>query len=122
MFKVAAEVAIEQFWKNDEFRKKVFNGEDIPERPDDIMATACCGLNFPPSMYQLHLQFIHMPMLPFQYYTARKNGHWHHGRFFPLEYVQKALALGDKVKMHVTVDTDVQDIINKVQENGVVYD
>jgi len=122
LFEVGAKVALEQFWSNEQFRNKIFNGETKPQSAADIMETACCGLNFPPSMYQLHLQFIHMPMLPYQYFMARKNGHWHHGRFFPLEYLRKALALGDKVKMEVNENTDIKDIIHKVSENGVVYD
>lgn len=122
MFEVAANVALEQFWSNEEFRNRIFKGEKKPQSAADIIETACCGFNFPPSMYQLHLQFIHMPMSPFQYSMARKNGHWHHGRFFPLEYVRKALALGDKVKMNVTENTDVQDIMQKVSQHGVVYD
>lgn len=122
MFEIAANVAIEQFWKNDQFRNKVFNGETIPGHPDVILDAACCGFNYPPSMYQLHLQFIHMPMTPFQYCQARKNGHWHYGRFFPLEFVRDALKLGDKVKMDITEDTDIQAIIDKARDHGVAYD
>merc|ERR1712087_870911 len=45
--------------------------------------------------YQLHLQFIHMPMTPFQYCQAKKN---------------------------VTEDTNIEDIMNKAHDHGVVYD
>merc|ERR1712083_255570 len=59
---------------------------------------------------------------PFHYNQAKQGGHWHYARFFPLEYVRQALALGDKVKMKVTENTDIHDIMQKVQQNGVVYD
>jgi len=73
-------------------------------------------------MYQLHLQFIHAPLTPFHYNQAKQGGHYHYGRFFPLEYVMKALELGDNVKMDVTEDTAIEDIMRKIQEHGVVYD
>merc|ERR1712032_110073 len=122
MFEIAAKAALEQFWGNEEFQKKFFSGEQRPKTAKDIMDVTCCGCNFPPSMYQLHLQFIHMPLTPFHYNQAKQGGHWHHARFFPLEYIRQALALGDKVKMKITEDTDIQDIMQKVQQNGVVYD
>jgi len=122
MFEVGARVALEQFWGNEEFRKKILNGEQKPLSTKDIMDVTCCGMNFPPSMYQLHLQFIHMPLTPFHYNQARQGGHFHYARFFPLEYVLKVLELGNKVKMNVTENTAIEDIMQKAQENGVVYD
>ncbi|CAK0900562.1 unnamed protein product [Prorocentrum cordatum] len=122
MFETGAKVALDQFWGNDEFRSKIFNGEQKPLSTKEIMDVTCCGMNFPPSMYQLHLQFIHMPLTPFHYNQARQGGHWHYARFFPLEYVMKALELGSKAEMNVTESTSIEDIMQKLQEHGVVYD
>merc|ERR1712046_218684 len=80
------------------------------------------GMNFPPSMYQLHLQYIHLPLLPFHYAMACQENHFHHGRFFPLEYLQKALALGEKAKMGITENTPIEDIVAKMNSLGVNYD
>mmetsp|Transcript_70246 Transcript_70246/g.142666 ORF Transcript_70246/g.142666 Transcript_70246/m.142666 type:complete len:172 (+) Transcript_70246:2-517(+) len=79
-------------------------------------------MNFPPSQFQLHLQFIHTPMLPFHYAQAREENHFHYRRFFPLEYLQKALALGNKVKMDINDDTSVEDILSTVEKHGINYD
>mmetsp|Transcript_12460 Transcript_12460/g.33009 ORF Transcript_12460/g.33009 Transcript_12460/m.33009 type:complete len:399 (-) Transcript_12460:105-1301(-) len=122
LFEIGAKVALDQFWGNEDFRNRIFNGEQKPLSTKEIMDVTCCGMNFPPSMYQLHLQFIHMPLTPFHYNQARQEGHWHYARFFPLEYVIKALELGNKVKMHVTENTPIEDIMQNIQKHGVVYD
>merc|ERR1740129_1627968 len=122
MFETAAKVALDQFWSNEAFRTKVLGGEAAPKTLQEVMDVTCCGMNFPPSMYQLHLQFIHSPLTPFHYNQAKRGDHWHHGRFFPLEYVRKALELGNKVKMNITEDTDIEYIMRKLEEHGVVYD
>jgi len=122
LFQVAARAAMEQFWGDDRFRRKFFANQPIPESPEALADIVLAGLNCPPSMYQLHLQFIHPPMLPFHYCLALEEGHFHHGRFFPLDYIRAALSLGDAVKMKVSDDTDIDDIMRRVSENGVSYD
>merc|ERR1712232_244529 len=86
------------------------------------MSVAMAGMNCPPSQYQLHLQFIHAPLLPFHYALALQYKHFHYGRFFPFEYMRAALAMGDKVRMDIKEDTEMQDIINHVNSLGVSYD
>mmetsp|Transcript_95671 Transcript_95671/g.221833 ORF Transcript_95671/g.221833 Transcript_95671/m.221833 type:complete len:478 (+) Transcript_95671:204-1637(+) len=122
LFQVAASAALKQYWADGPFRKKFFGNQPMPESAEDLLETTLCGVNCPPSMFQLHLQFIHAPLLPFHYCLALGDGHFHHGRFFPLEYVRAALALGEKVRMKITDSTPIEDIINKVSEHGVHYD
>jgi hypothetical protein len=122
MFDTAANAALEQFWKNDEFRAKYFGNEPVPADASALNDIALCGMNFPPSMYQLHLQFVHPPMLPFQYAQSIQENHFHHGRFFPLDFLRKALSLGDSVKMAIDESTEITDIIAKIKELGVNYD
>ena len=45
----------------------------ITATEDEIKTHVMCGLNFPPSQYQLHVQFMLPPLLPFHYnlYVAR---------------------------------------------------
>lgn len=122
LFETAAEAALKSYWSDEVFRNKFFAGESPPtleQIRDDI---ALCGMNYPPSVYQLHLQFIHPPILPFHYAQARDENHFHHGRFFPLEYLRAALEKGDDARISITETTDIQEIIQKMNGLGVNYD
>jgi len=55
------------------------------------------GCNFPPSQFQLHIQYFLPPFLPFQYRMYLEGQHLTHERFFPLEYITAVLALNDPV-------------------------
>lgn len=123
LFDVAANAALEQYWGDEAFRRKVFRGRSKPKDHKEVANfIAAAGFNFPPSMYQLHLQFIHGPMLPFHYQMLCLQEHFTHGRFFPLKYIQEALSLGDKVKVSSSSEPVMEDIIKKIEENGVKYD
>jgi hypothetical protein len=122
LYDICAKAAISQFWADDAARNRYFGGSPMPKSAADLMDVALCGMNYPPSMYQLHLQFIHPPLLPFQYAAAREENHFHYGRFFSLEYLQAALGLGDKAKMVINEYTDIQAIIDKMNALGVNYD
>ena len=66
-------VCLEQHWYDDLFRKTYFANKGIPDSATlKFMGTA--GMNFPPSQQQLHLQYVHGPMLPFQYAVFKT--HW----------------------------------------------
>ena len=57
------EVALEQYLGNTEWRSKLL--QDSASLTDDALAThVCAGLNYPPSQYQLHLQFMLPPFTP----------------------------------------------------------
>ena len=56
------------------------------------------GCNFPPSQFQLHIQYILPPHLPFQYRMYLDGQHYTHKRFFPLEYIKAVLALDEPVR------------------------
>eukprot|EP00931_Biecheleriopsis_adriatica_P057210 TRINITY_DN33929_c0_g1_i1.p1 TRINITY_DN33929_c0_g1~~TRINITY_DN33929_c0_g1_i1.p1 ORF type:complete len:441 (-),score=97.59 TRINITY_DN33929_c0_g1_i1:54-1376(-) len=122
LLRTASQVALQQYWDNEAFREKIWGGSSRPASQEELSELVVLGLNFPPSMYQLHLQFIHMPMLPFHYNMLQVGEHFTYGRFFPLFYLQKALGLGDAVKMTVTDDTDICDIMAMVTKAGVSYD
>jgi len=123
LWEMSAKVAMEQFWGNPAYKSKIL-GENapIPTKTEELVELVATGMNFPPSMYQLHLQFVHFPMMPFQYLMAKEHNHFHHGRFFPLEWLRKALALGKKVQLSVDDSTEISSIIQKVKEAGVNYD
>jgi hypothetical protein len=50
------------------------------------------GLNFPPSQFQLHLQYLLPPLTPYHWGLHRAGKHFGAGRFFPFRYLTKALA------------------------------
>jgi hypothetical protein len=59
---------------------------------DELKGHVCAGLNYPPSQYQLHVQFILPPLLPFHYHLYQRGTHFTHKRFFPVEYVTRNAA------------------------------
>jgi len=121
LLEVARTTCHDQYWGHAKFRKTYFGDEERPS-PEKVGDFALSGMNFPPSMYQLHLQFIHPPLLPFHFNMFMAEGHFSHGRFFPIDYLLKALALGDIVKMKVDDNTDIRAIIDVVNKHGVNYD
>lgn len=117
--------AAKQFWDNDEWRKR-FLIQDAGALDDSrIRDLVICGVNYPPSQYQLHLQFMLPPLLPFHFNLALGNQHFHHGRFFPLPYVRRVLEkqaeLGCKRFDVVSDDTKIEDIISYFDDHDVVY-
>eukprot|EP00438_Fugacium_kawagutii_P000500 Skav217661 [mRNA] locus=scaffold2919:128154:130839:+ [translate_table: standard] len=69
-------------------------------------------------MFQLHLQFIHLPLFPFHYNLFQSGEHFTRGRFFPLEYMKQALALGDAVRIDDAGSCDIESLISKVKAAG----
>eukprot|EP01134_Creolimax_fragrantissima_P004009 CFRG4009T1 len=78
------------------------------------------GFNYPPSQFQLHLQHMHPPFLPFQWFQFLENRHFTHNRFFPLEYVVQVLSLNEPYD--VSDVTSIEDIIVYYKQRGVDYD
>ncbi|CAL1168851.1 unnamed protein product [Cladocopium goreaui] len=104
------------------FREKIWAGQQRPSQAQALEAWAVTGFNFPPSMFQLHLQFIHLPPFPFHYSLFQSGEHFTRGRFFPLEYMKQALALGDAVRIENAGSCDIESLISKVKAAGVDYD
>lgn len=116
-------VARTQFLSHPEFRKKVFRGGEQLST-EAILAHACIGLNFPPSQYQLHLQYILPPFSPFHWNLCRKGVHFTHGRFFALDYMLAALEEMERkdVTLPGASELDMDAIIKLVGERyGVCY-
>jgi len=118
---VARNACHDQFWGHSRFRETYFGAEERPS-PKEVGEFALSGMNFPPSMFQIHLQFIHPPLLPFHLNMFMDGFHFSYKRFFPVDYLQKALALGDSVKMKVDDNTDIEAILDLVKRQGVNYD
>lgn len=114
-------VCLEQHWSDDLFRKTYFANKGIPDSATlKFMGTA--GMNFPPSQQQLHLQYVHGPMLPFQYAVFKNGLHLQYRRFFPVQFLLDTLDFGDAVQIDVEEDTEIDEIIRQAAAVGVDYD
>lgn len=126
LFEHAYQAAKSQFWDNEEWRKKFISAQGQDLTDSEIRAMVICGMNYPPSQFQLHLQFMLPPLLPFHFNLALANQHFNHGRFFPLPYIRRVLEkqaeLGCKRFDVVTDDTNVEDIMSYFDNHGVIYD
>jgi hypothetical protein len=87
MFEECWRVVEEQFWPK---RDALFAAGAAPSLAE-LRSHVIAGFNWPPSQYQLHLQFMLPPMLPFQMLACTKRVHFTFGRFFPFEYVRAML-------------------------------
>ena len=78
------------FLNNAEWMKKYVrrDSEDSATLAEEHIA---CGFNFPPSQYQLHIQYIAPIMLPFQHAQLLRGVHFTYKRFFPVGYVSSCL-------------------------------
>ncbi len=86
MFEASWRVVQEQFWPH---RKALFSEGVASEA--ELRGHVVAGFNWPPSQYQLHLQFMVPPFLPFQMLACTKKVHFTFGRFFPYEFVRAML-------------------------------
>jgi hypothetical protein len=108
-----------QFWANATWRHKYVRDSDGMD-DDAIRSLVAAGFNYPPSQYQLHLQFITLPLTPFHYGAFLKKHHFTKGRFIPVEYARAVLALG--IQYEVNDDTSLEDIFAFFESKGVSYD
>eukprot|EP00416_Gambierdiscus_australes_P033249 CAMPEP_0171102286 /NCGR_PEP_ID=MMETSP0766_2-20121228/57387_1 /TAXON_ID=439317 /ORGANISM="Gambierdiscus australes, Strain CAWD 149" /LENGTH=402 /DNA_ID=CAMNT_0011562533 /DNA_START=65 /DNA_END=1273 /DNA_ORIENTATION=+ len=108
--------ATQPFLQDAAFRKAIFRG-DVPD--EEIRKRVIRSFNFPPSQFQLHIQWLVPPLVPFQHYMAEVRNHFHEGRSFPMEYVRKVLELDKPFKVEKT--TPIEDIVQYYDSLGVNY-
>lgn len=89
-----------------------------------VRENVICGFNSPPSQFQLHLQWIVLPLLPFHHEKLLARTHAQKGRWFPLEYVERVIEYLDSAGEHYNVqaETPLEDIISHFETKGVSYD
>lgn len=125
LFERCWKVTKEQFLSNVEWRRKLLHGGDRIEDLESLRREIAAGFNYPPSQYQLHMQFMLPPFLPFQYLQYLKGVHFTHQRFFPLEYARKVLQLLIDTKESYDVPLDnlpIEDTIAHFKARGIDYD
>jgi len=69
MYNNCFQVVKNQFWQNENWRTHTIRGESKTMSDDEIKSLIAAGFNYPPSQYQLHLQFMVLPLTPFHYGT-----------------------------------------------------
>ena len=124
LFDRCCNVLKEQFLANPEWRRKILRGGETLDI-DALRGDIAAGFNYPPSQYQLHLQFMLPPFLPFQYYLYLQGVHFTHQRFFPIEYARKVLRLLIDSKEVYDAPLDglaIEDTIAHFKAKGVDYD
>eukprot|EP01059_Diplonema_ambulator_P007871 TRINITY_DN17396_c0_g1_i1.p1 TRINITY_DN17396_c0_g1~~TRINITY_DN17396_c0_g1_i1.p1 ORF type:complete len:412 (+),score=57.59 TRINITY_DN17396_c0_g1_i1:106-1236(+) len=97
----------------------------VKDPPADLLDLVACGFNTPPSQYQLHLQFIMMPMIPFQAAQLAKGVHFTKFRFCPVNYILEGLQAAEKaggLGFEITLDTPMEAIIDRLSELGISYE
>lgn len=77
------------------------------------------NFNYPPSQYQLHVQWLVPPLFPFQHHMAEQPNHLHEGRAFPLTYLRAMLSLN--IPYQVEKDTPIEEIVAFYDSRGVKY-
>lgn len=105
------------FMEDFAYMKNIYRGQVTAK---DVRKNVISCFNFPPSQFQLHVQWIVPPLTPFQHFMGESHNHFHYGRCFPLSYVRNLLSL-DK-PYAVTKDTKIEDIMAWGTSLGVDYD
>jgi len=118
MFEKAWKVMQEQFLSNKEWKTKIL-GKSATLSDDELKYHLCCGCNYPPSQYQLHLQFMLPPFLPNHWMMFLKDLHFTYERFFPIEYIRSVLSLN--IPLNVEEETKIEDVIAFYNGKGVNY-
>jgi len=82
LFNITWDTVVKQFLSNDQWRSKILsNGGKYS--PEVLRGHVAAGFNYPPSQYQLHLQFMLPPFVPNHYQQYLNGLHFTAGRFFP---------------------------------------
>jgi hypothetical protein len=118
------QVLCEQYLSNKEWRSKLLNDSESISN-EEMAQHVCAGLNYPPSQYQLHLQFILPPFTPFHWNMYQKGAHFTPRRFFPVEYMLAALGAMSRTNSSIpnASTMDINTIITMVKEqHDVDYD
>lgn len=91
---------------------------------DMVRDNVIVGFNSPPSQFQLHMQYITLPLLPCHHQKLLARTHAQKGRWFPLEYVEQCLGVltATKSHFHVQRETSIEDVIEHFNAKGVIYE
>ena len=130
MWEICSRAVEKQFWANTKWRNFNLRGaQDGSLTWEAFKGCFCTGMNYPPSQYQLHLQFIVPPLMPFDFHKLENGEHFHHNRFFPFEYVEAVLSFCIKEGESLTfpfsggpTEAGIEEIIAFFDAKGISYE
>jgi len=120
LFDKSWEVVKAQFLANEEWRKQYIKDGAKNLTEDQLRSHVIAGFNYPPSQFQLHMQFMLPPLTPFHYFQYLLGTHYTEGRFFPVEYARQVLALNEPFP-NLNENTSVEEIFAFFKTKGVDY-
>ena len=120
MFDSSWKVMKTQFLGNEKWASKMVNTSDVSSLRGHIAA----GFNYPPSQYQLHLQFMLPIFTPFHFKLYEHGHHFTYKRFLPFEFVERALKylVESKTVLKKAHQMTLDDIFEHFDTCGIKYD
>lgn len=118
MFDSCWSVISTQFVANKTWSSKMLSTDEVNR------SNVAAGFNFPPSQYQLHLQFMLPCFTPFHFKLYVQGHHFTYKRFLPFEYVEKTLQWCVKNKANIAKadEMSIDEIFSFFESKGVSYD
>lgn len=102
--------ATKQFLQDPQFR--ALWPEGVTD--DEICDSTICSFNDPPSQFQLHIQWVVPPAIPFHHHHAEAKQHFHRNRAIPMTYARKILLLNETY--NVTSQTSLEEIFEHFRD------
>eukprot|EP00939_MAST-03C_sp_MAST-3C-sp1_P004579 g4579.t1 len=121
MFESSWKVMQAQFLSNKKWASKMVN---TSHTDSSLRAHIAAGFNYPPSQYQLHLQFMLPIFTPFHFKLYQHGHHFTHKRFLPFEYVERALKylVESKTILKKAHEMSIDAIFEHFDRCGIKYD
>lgn len=119
------DLALGKFWEPEGYKNKFIHPNAHDLSLQQISELVAAGFNYPPSQFQLHLQYMLPPFMPYQFQCLVENKSFARGRFFPLTYVRAVLvkaAEGGANAVTVDSETPIDSIIEHFDKLGVSYE
>jgi hypothetical protein len=121
----ASDVLWEQYYSNQAWREKILHPDAQSLTIKQLCEEhVCAGMNYPPSQFQLHLQFMLPPFVPHQIQMYNEGSAFPYGRFFPVKYIRAVLekaTAGHNFEATIDGQTDIDAIIDHFESKGVSY-
>jgi len=117
MYQEGRKVMQEQFWNNKDFHDKYWSNVE------DMDSLIVAGFNYPPSVWQVHMQFLAAPSSPYFYNAMQRGIHLNNGRFFPLAYIKAILksVIEFPLPPSINTETGADEIIQYFDQRQIKY-
>jgi len=117
MYQEGRRVMRTQFWNNKKFHDKYWSNVE------DMDSLIVAGFNYPPSQWQVHMQFLAAPSSPYFYNAMQRGLHLNNGRFFPLAYIKAILnsVIEFPLSPHINTETEADEIVQYFNQRQIKY-